>query len=485
LTRQAHNVIANLAGQGGGAAVTLFFTPFLFGLFGADRVGVLLFFATVATLAAFVDLGLATTVNRKIAEARGRGGDPNSTQEFVWSAGAYYLASSIVIGVAIVVFAESLCRSWPDIPPDIQAESTIAMRIWGGGLLFRLPITFLCGILNGYERQVVSNLTTFTFSVGRNLCAISVASLAGPSLIGYALVYGFWTLLEFALISAIVFRSLPQTVERPRPSLRPLIGEAAFTIGVAVTTICALAIKMTDKIIVSGSLPVGDFALYQSLFLLCSGVTLVSASVMRAFYPEFSRLKDDNPAFSASYHKAAQLISTSTGPIAAFFIINAELLLQVWTQSADLAERGTTLFRVVVLAVAINSVMQAPQYLAWSTGSSRITAINNVVGMFLIVPLTIVLIKYFGLVGGGLAWLIYNVLYLIFFPSALHRGILPGEAKRWYMEDVGKPFLASALYFSGFYFLPTTPEVRAALSFVLLLTLLGSVGVRLLGDRRN
>src|SRR5439155_3633498 len=60
-----------------------------------------------------------------------------------------------------------------------------------------------------------------------------------------------------------------------------------------------------------------------------------------------------------------------------------------------------------------------------------------------IVPLLIVLVNQFGLLGGGIACLCLNAAVTPPFVSLLHGRLLPGEVQRWYLRDVGRPLLAT------------------------------------------
>lgn len=483
MRRHGYNVIANLAGQGGSAAITLLATPIFFRLYGAERVGVILFMATVATMAALIDVGLATTANRKIAESRGRPGESASAVDFVFTASVYYLVASLAAGCAILVLAEDLCREWLELPPALQNEAVAAMKIWGGIQVLRLPLVLLGGVINGLERQVIANVSTLSFSLARTICIIIVAKFVGPDLVSYATVYAVWTCLEFVVLLAATLRLLPRTQRGPRIDVSSFVNESHFALGVAVTTVCAMMIKMTDKMIVSGSLPVHEFALYQSIFLLSSGITLVAASVMRAYYPVLSRVKDDKCLFAASYRKSTRLISSSTAPVAGFLVINYELVLKLWTQSEGMAEQGSGTFVIVIVAMMMNSVMHAPQYVVWSLGNSKLTAINNFVGMLMIVPITVFLVGRFGLVGGALAWLIYNGIYFLVFPNFIHNKLLPGAVNGWYLRDVFEPFLISACLFGAVYLLPLDAAVKLSLSSLLLLALMASVFKKMMRER--
>jgi O-antigen/teichoic acid export membrane protein len=451
------NFLSNVAGQGGGALVNLATVPLFFVQFGAERYGVILFMLSLAGLVALVDLGLATTINRRLAEARGGTVDLASARDLTKTVAAYYFVVSAGVGLCVSLLAPWLCGRWLTIAPALQPDAVLGVTLWGAVLAVRWPLNLMSGVMSGLERQVPLNLITFGCSVLRVGVILLLAAQYRNDIALYAVVYGLFSLIEFGLLGGICLRALPPIERKARLSLASFVEVRAFTAGVAVATLAAAGIKLLDKLIISGTVPVGEYALYQSIFVLASGLTLVSAAAMRAFYPALTRSKADSAAYAENYHLATRLIAGACAPLGAAIFFNAHDLLVLWTRSEALAMQGEPILQIVVLAMVINSVMQAPQYLLWSAGLSRLSAINNVVALVLVVPLTVMLIRHFGLVGGALVWLLYNLGYFLVFPQFLHRNVLRDEKRRWYLRGVLAPMALAFVVFAGAAALPSKP----------------------------
>jgi O-antigen/teichoic acid export membrane protein len=473
------NFLSNVAGQGGGALVNLATVPLFFVQFGAERYGVILFMLSLAGLVALVDLGLATTINRRLAEARGGTVDLASARDLTKTVAAYYFVVSAGVGLGVSLLAPWLCGRWLTIAPALQPDAVLGVTVWGAVLAVRWPLNLMSGVMSGLERQVPLNLITLGCSVARIGVILLVATLHRNDIALYAVVYGLFSLLEFALLGGICLRALPPIERKARLSLTSFVEVRAFTAGVAVATLAAAGIKLLDKLIISGTVAVGEYALYQSIFMLASGLTLVSAAAMRAFYPALTRSNSDPTLFAIQYRLATRLIVYSTAPLAGFIVINGGPILGVWTQSPDLAAQGLPLLRIVIVAMVLNSVMQAPQFLLWSAGLSKLTAINNVVALVLLTPLTFFLIQSYGLMGGVFVWLIFNLVYFVLFPQFLHRYVLQGEKWRWYRRDVGAGFLWTVIVFGSIATVPMGLSLRFMISAVALTAFLSQV-VRIL-----
>lgn len=481
--RSTHrNILSNVAGQGGGALLTLATVPLYFTLFGAARYGVILFMLSLAGLVAIVDLGLSTTINRRLAEARGGSVSVETARDLTKTVAAYYFVISGLVGLAIALLAPAIATRWLTIEPSLQRDATLGLAIWGGVLGLRWPLNLMSGVMSGLERQVPLNMITLACNAARIGSTLLAARFVGADIALYAALYAAVSIVEFVLLGRHCLRALPAPTRPARLSLSSFTEVRAFTAGVAVATVAAAVIKLLDKLVISGTVTADAYALYQSVFNLTAGLTLVSAAVMRAFYPALTRTKNDLAAYAGHYHQAARLIAAASAPLGAAIFFNAHDILLLWTQSAALATRGEPILRIVVVAMLLNAMMQAPQYLLWSAGLSRLSAINNVLALVIVVPLTLVLIQRLGLVGGALVWLLYNAAYLALFPQFLHRSVLPAEKRAWYLRDVLAPLAASFAVFGLIAAIPW-PVARWACSGVALALSFGFV-LRLLRQRK-
>ena len=73
---------------------------------------------------------------------------------------------------------------------------------------------------------------------------------------------------------------------------------------------------------------------------------------------------------------------------------------------------------------------------------------KSIVGVILMVPLMIVLIRHFGAMGAAASWATLNIAAVFVEVPIMHRRLLKGEMWRWYGEDLGLP-LATACLVAG------------------------------------
>ena len=115
----------------------------------------------------------------------------------------------------------------------------------------------------------------------------------------------------------------------------------------------------------------------------------------------------------------------------------------LWTQSPETAGNTHLLLSILVMGTAINGLMNIPYALQLAYGWTRLAFLGNFVSVLLLMPLMIVLTKWYGAVGAASVWVILNVGYMFIIIPIMHRRLLPTEKWRWYFEDVGRPLITA------------------------------------------
>ena len=99
------SLIANFAGKAWAASLGLLFIPVYVSFLGIEAYGLVGFFTTLTMLAAAFDLGLSTTLNRSLAQAKTQSNGINDSHDLLFSMELVYWPLMIV--VALTVFRSS------------------------------------------------------------------------------------------------------------------------------------------------------------------------------------------------------------------------------------------------------------------------------------------------------------------------------------------------------------------------------------------
>jgi len=119
--------------------------------------------------------------------------------------------------------------------------------------------------------------------------------------------------------------------------------------------------------------------------------------------------------------------------------------LVLWTGNKALALATTPIVQFILIGTALNGIMHFPYALQLANGATSLAIVTNIILIIIMVPLTIVLTKYYGVIGGAAAWAILNGLYVVIGTLITHRFLLRGHGFNWMLHDILVPLLISVV----------------------------------------
>jgi O-antigen/teichoic acid export membrane protein len=78
-----------------------------------------------------------------------------------------------------------------------------------------------------------------------------------------------------------------------------------------------------------------------------------------------------------------------------------------------------------------------------AAGWTRLPLVINLIAVAVLIPLLTLLSMQLGTMGGAIAWLTYNIGVVLIGVPIMHRRVLSGHARRWFLNDVGAPLLGA------------------------------------------
>jgi O-antigen/teichoic acid export membrane protein len=99
------------------------------------------------------------------------------------------------------------------------------------------------------------------------------------------------------------------------------------------------------------------------------------------------------------------------------------------------------LLPTVLLSIGwyMNSTVSVPYLLSIVMGKPELTVRTNTLGLVILLPLTLLLVWRFGLIGAGLSWIAYHLFSYTYFVGMVCKQCLDRSPGFWYIE-VAKPF---------------------------------------------
>lgn len=400
--------------------------------------GVILFWLSLNTFLPFVEIGLSTTVFRITATQTKDADSVIKLQNEVGACLKYIKYASIASAIVLVVSSNYIAFNYLYISSD-ELKNSVAWgtALWGAVIACRFPMALLQSGLNGFNHQSLVNKIIIKHYILRTILLLAFGMIGGGVLV-YAMTYTICSLIEYFENKIALDRVLKSyDININASSIKSLSALLPFSIGIAITSISAFFLKFFDKLILPAFVDMGIYANYMSVYTLMFSLTLISSAIVKAMFPAMVKNSSKNGAYLNKDFKKISFSSTiGTGIGFMLIVSNCDFVLNLYIPEVENYELARISMILLGISFYVNSIMQAPQYVAWANANSKHTAINNFVSAILFLPIMFLLIVEYGVIGAALCWLIYNTLYFIVFPCFLFRKSPSREVVNWYASTL-------------------------------------------------
>lgn len=220
-----------------------------------------------------------------------------------------------------------------------------------------------------------------------------------------------------------------------------------FSVVVALTSTMWVAVTQTDKLVLSRILSLSDFGVFALATVVAGGVTSLNAPLSTALLPRLTALsaRGDEDQFRSVYKGATQFTAVVCFSAALFLALFAEKVLWAWTGNLKIAENAALTLQLYALGNGLAAFGAFPYYLQYARGNVSLHLIGTLLYLSLLLPGVIVLARYFGTTGAGVAWLSVNTLFLLAWVPVVHYRFLGRFHARWLFFDIAPVALTTAV----------------------------------------
>jgi O-antigen/teichoic acid export membrane protein len=446
----AANMLANGLGRVWLAILHLVMTPLIAGVLGPDSYGLIAFSLTVTLLLSFLDQALSPLLIRALAScgedeaAACRARDLLRTLEALsWSVG-------IIIGLCIALAAPWIADAFLSRSSLARDDVVAAVRLIGFAVAAQWPGLLYAGGFMGLGRQdtlVMIRLVFVTAAYVGGLLLIATVSASAGLYLAWS---GAMALLGSFTMGCRLWRIMPKSGRAPAFAIASLEPVWRFGAGSLLIGVTAVILSQVPALVVAQLTTVADFAAYTLAMTLAMQVsTLLTQPVTATLLPHFSRLVAQNPdALAAEHHRWSQIIAVLALPAIATLAFYAEPLMRLWLGAGSpLAGPVAALLPYASLGALFNIVVTPLYVLSMASGRPRLVLVMNFVAVALMLPAAIWLTGLAGAKGAAICWLALNAGYYLLGAPAVHAALLPGEIRRWWLQDTLSPMaMVAALY---------------------------------------
>jgi O-antigen/teichoic acid export membrane protein len=453
------NVVATFVGTAWVGVMSVIIAPFVIHALGVEGYGLFGVLITMQALTIPVGSALSSVLMRETARLR-RLGEARVERELVGTFEVLYLGAALGIMAALVAVAPLLAGWWFHAH-DLPLPAVIrALRYMGVAVALQLPIAGTTGALMGLERHVASNVVN-SIAVAIRVAVTIVLLRLVPSTDALFAWQALATVGQFLALRTVLWRYVPR-VPAKRFSLPPVVPLFGFARGVLVTSILGTILGQMDKIVLSRIASLGDFGRYTLAATLATATGVAVSAVSLAFMPRLTAAvaHGDERELVLTYHRACQLMSVLLLPLAGVLAFFAPEILMIWTGDASIARGSAPVLTLLVLGFALNGLVAVPYALQIAAGWSELGVRINSVAVLFVVPAMIAGAELAGGRGTAAVWLALNAAYAVIGVPLMHRRLLPGQARTWWLADLLLPAAVTAGVLAAFRFAVPIPQVR-------------------------
>lgn len=473
------NIIANYASQLYAAGIGILILPLYIKYMGAEAYGLVGFFTMLQAWFALLDLGLTPTIARETARYHGGSMSALRYRQLFRALSTIFASIAVIGGTALWLLAEPIAYKWLQVETLSMNVVVVAVQIMAVSVALRW--------LGGLYRGVITGSERFVWLSGLNAI---IATLRFPAVFITMWQYGFtpavffWHQLAVAIVEVLGLYLMSNKL-KPVVAKSDIIGWSIqsvkpvlkFALTIAFTSSVWVLVTQTDKLILSGILPLAEYGFFTLAVLVASGILILSAPVSTVIMPRMARLHAEgkHDEMIQVYRNATQLVSVVAGAASLTIAFFAKPLLYAWTGDREIASNAAPILTLYALGNGVLAVSAFPYYLQYALGNLRYHLIGNLVIVVTLIPAIIWAASEYGGVGAGWAWLGINGLYLVLWVGFVHQKLEPGLHVNWLIDDVVRVYLPAVVILAPFIYWPLKIENRW-----LLLAILSIVGVLVL-----
>lgn len=439
------NTISNFAGSVWTALISLLFVPVYLRYLGIEAYGIIGVFLSLQTILWIVDLGVSPAINRELARLAPLPEKAQEMRDLTRSLSIVNWSISLAIAAFLLALSPLIAHYWiqsENLPAATISQSLMILSV---ATAFQFPGNFYTSGLMGLQKQPLLNLINIFFATLRSVGALLVLIFVSQTIQAFLIWQAATAALQTLTMAVLLHRSLPPAPAPAEFRMSLLRQIWRFAAGVSAIGIVALILTQTDKIILSRMLTLEYFGYYTlATTIAAMALGVIMSSVNNAVYPRFSRLValDDEAGLRLLYHQSCQLMAVLILPTTAMLAFFSPEILRLWTRSEVIAANTYLLLTLVAVGTGIKGLLWLPFHLQLAYGWTKLSFYTNLAAVFILAPLMVVGVLYYGAAGGGAAWVILNSAHFVITIQIMHRRLLKNDLLKWYWQDVGLPLAA-------------------------------------------
>lgn len=424
------NTIWNLAGAGIPLIFASFCIPFVIGRIGVERFGVLTIVWVLIGYFSLFDFGLGRALTQRISSALARD-EKQEIPDIAFNGIIFTLLTGLVGGLVLTVLAYPLAYHWLNISASLQADACNSFLWATFGILLTTVSNGFRGVLEAYEDFRNANILKIALGIANFVTPALSVILFGNDVGTMVILLVLFRLSVTFFYYLQVKKNITVGWKQRKFSFAAIKDMLSFGAWMTVTNIVSPIMVNFDRFFISNISGGAMVAFYTVPFEIIVRILILPMALTTTLFPRFAAtLQNDRSEALHIYFKSLKLTSWVLGTVCLSGILLARVGISFWI-GEDFADKSTLVCRILLVGVFFNGIALVPYSLIQASGNAKITAQIHLAELICYVPLLILMIHQFSIVGAAVAWTIrVFVDFCILFFVSLKMGFLPKKINK-------------------------------------------------------
>jgi len=436
-SRLARNTLWNLVGAGAPFLLGIITIPYLIRHLGVEAFGILtLVWALIGYFSLF-DFGLGRALTQQVATklASGMG---EQVPNLVKTGLLFTAASGLIGGVLLAVFANVLGCKWLNVSISLQQASVSSLLIASLGIPLTTLTTGLRGVLEAYEDFPVVNLLRILLGAANFGLPVLSIMVFGPSLVITVASLIAARLIVLSAHIYLVNKRILTNRQRTKFNWINIRSLLSFGTWMTMSNIISPLMVTADRFIISSVLGASLVAYYTVPFDALFRLLIIPGAISTVLFPRLtSVIATDRQAAKRLYQKGLKVVGAFMTAICLLTAVGSYWIIKLWL-GQDFANNSWYIASILSVGLIFNAVAAIPFATIQATGNARTTAIIHLCEFIFYLPLLFILLRYMGLPGVAITWVIRvgaDLMILLMFAKRctsdiilLHKTVQQGQA---------------------------------------------------------
>jgi O-antigen/teichoic acid export membrane protein len=401
-SRVAHNAILSFLGLAVPLALAFFIIPVAATHLGPARFGLLGLAWAVTEYLTFFDLGLGRALVKFVADALHH--DSGELNEIISLSIVAQVVAGIVGGAALALAAPILVHNVFSILPQMAAEAEDTFRVVGLSIPAVLLISGQRAVLEGAQRFDLSATIKMLTSI-ISLAIPAVGAVTGASLPSILLVVLLARILVCVLYALAIRSALPHLRWVTTSNWNLLRRVFSFGAWVFVSNTITPLLIYFDRFALGSIAGLAAVGFYTAPYEGVTRLLLIPMSLFGSLLPALTSMEAgrERQRFTLVGAASVRVLTPVMAVPLSVILVFAPEVLRAWL-GVPYAERSAMALRLLAVGVFANSLASPLFGMLYARNRPDLPAKFHVVELAIHVPLTVVLIRAFGIAGAAAAW---------------------------------------------------------------------------------